>query len=348
VVFTSFMTDRGYESISYNWAQLPPTVDGSRPLTLIDHVGNDTLAWFVSRGKQSVDGYDHFTSWLKRIQVHAESIAQTSTSVEDWENYERVRGEIVPLLKRLDRANREQFLPASSDGQGAVVLDASPRAKRWCDSMLEAPNELPLPTIALVYGIEDPQLVKQGASEYFSVAQQALDIAHRLNPGEVQPITVPKPEMKTISGGELFAYMIPSQFGGSDRIAPNAALGQNVLVLSLLPEVSEKLLAKSRPDLEGPLGKLDRPLVSASHIETARLIDAFKPWIDYAVQVAMKKAQEEGGEAQQAISMVGFVKPSIQQILDVLKVFHSSTTITYIDGEVVVRHTESRIVDLEE
>ena len=70
VVFTSFMTDRGSESISYNWAKLPPNVDGTKPLTLIDHVGSDSIAWFVARGKQSIGGYDHFSSWLKRLQMH--------------------------------------------------------------------------------------------------------------------------------------------------------------------------------------------------------------------------------------------------------------------------------------
>ncbi len=348
VVFASFMTDRGYESISYNWAKLPPTVDGSKPLTLIDHVGSDSLAWFVSRGKQSVDGYDRFTSWLRRIHVHLESIAQTTTSVEDWENYERVREEIVPLLNRLDRANREQFLPAAANGQGALILTASPQARRWCDHMPEAPHDLPLPTLALLYGIDDPMLVKQGAAEYFSVAQQALDIAHRMNPVEVESITIPKPEVTSVTGGELFSYALPAQLGGSDRIAPNAALGKHVLVLSLLPEIGEKLLAESRPVMEGPLGDLDRPLVSASHIETARFVDVLKPWIDYGVQVAMQKARDEGGQTQQAVAMVGFIKPSVHEILDVLKVFHSTTTVTYIEGDVVVRHTESRTIDLED
>ena len=228
-----------------------------------------------------------------------------------------------------------------------MVLDASPRANSWCEAMPEATQELPLPTLAFVYGVDDPQRIKQGAREYFSVAQQALDIARRLHPDEVASIKLPTPETTAVSGGEIFHYALPAMLKANDRIAPNAALGEDVLVLSLLPEVSEKLLASARPTLDGPLADFDRPLLSASHIKTAQLIDSLKPWINYGVKVAIEKQQEAGGEVQQAVAMVGFIRPQVHEILDVLKVFSAATTVSYLDGDVVIRHSETRVIDLE-
>jgi hypothetical protein len=344
VAGVSFMTERGYESFTYSWGKLPPTVDATQKLSLIDHVGTDSIGWAINSGKQSLEGYEHFTSCLERIFVHIEAVAEHQATVDDWKRYEEVRAEVIPLLKRLDVANRTQLLPATASGQGAVVFDASATSKSWCNFMPEARRELALPTIAMVFAVDDADKLRAGVSEYFAVAQQAIDIAHRVSP-EVPGIRIPIPDVTAVTGGELYAYTLPAEWGADERVAPSAALSNNVLVLSLLPEVSEKLLAQSRPDLDGPLANFDRPLVSASHFKLARFIDTLKPWIDYGVQVAIQNQQE--GEVQQAVAMVGFVKPQIEQVLDVLKAIDSVTSVQYLDRDVVVLHSEMRIINRE-
>lgn len=348
IAYASFMTDRGYESFTYNWADVPPTIDGSKPLTLIDHVGDDSIAWYVARGKQSVGGYDNFVAWLSRIYLHVEAVSQSSVTTHDWEEYEKLRAEVEPLLKRLDKATREMVIPAVKNGQGGVVLRASSPAKKWLVQLPESKQELSLPTLALVYALDDAELLKQGVSEYFKVIQTGLTRAHEMKPDEVWPIILPTPEKSSVAGGELFTYPLPSEWGISERVAPSAAVSDTLLVLSPLPEVCEKLLAKSRPQLDGPAAKFDQPLYSAGHIKWAKLIETVQPWLDYGIQVAIQQHQaEDPQDGNGAIAVVGFVKPQVEQLLDILKVFHSSTSVYYQEDDVAVKHGELRLVDLE-
>lgn len=339
----SFTTDRGYESYSYNWGDMPPTVDATKPLPLINHLGEDSLGWFVTRGKQSIDGYDKFVDWLERGFEHFEAIAEEEADPDDWAEYQNVREQALPLLARLDQANREQLLPALADGQGAIVFDASIADAEWCDFMSPADDALQMPNLALVYAVSDAAKLKAAASEYFNVAQEAIDAAHEEAPDEVPAFKIPQPLVNETSAGTTYSYELPAEWGANERVAPNAALSDSVLVLSAFPELGEKLLAGSKPIIDGPAAEFDRPLLSAGHLNFAKTIDMLRPWMDYGIKVAME-SDEEGT----AVMMVGMVKPQVEQFLDVLQVFDSVTTVTYREDDTWVSHGELRIIDLED
>jgi len=338
-----FTTDRGYESYGYNWGGMPPTVDATKPLPLINHLGEDSLGWFVARGKQSIGGYDKFVDWLQRGFAHFEAIAEEEADPADWAEYQAVREQALPLLQRLDKANREQLLPAMADGQGAIVFDASIADVEWCEFMSPADGELQMPNLALVYAVSDAAKLKAAASEYFDVAQEAIDAAHEAAPDEVAAFEVPQPLVSKSSVGTTYSYELPAEWGANERVAPNAALSDSVLVLSAFPELGEKLLAGSKPQVDGPAAEFDRPLMSAGHLKFAKFIDVLRPWMDYGIKVAMEN-DEEGT----AVMMVGMVKPQVEQFLDVLQVFDSLTGVTYREDDAWVSHSEMRIIDLED
>jgi hypothetical protein len=344
LAMTTFWTDRGYESFSYNWGEMAPNLDATRPLTLIHHLGDDSIGWFVGRGKQSVEEYDHFVSWLKRGFDHFEAIVEPESAVEDWAEYEAARDQVLPLLGRLDTANRELLIPGMADGQGAIVFEATATDNQWCDFMPAAQEEFPLPTLSLVYGVSEVELVKRGAAEYFDVIQDVVDIAHEAEPGEIPQFTISTPTETAITGGTIYSYDLPADWGVNDRIAPNAALSESVLVLSWLPELSEKLLSGVSLTIDGPAAEFNRPLAYAAHFQCAKFIDLLKPWIDYGIQLAIENADEN---AAAAVGMVGFVKPQVYQFLDVLKVFDSYTGVTYHENDTWVTHGELRLIDLE-
>lgn len=345
VAATTFTTDRGYESFTYNWGEQPATMDGSKELTLIDHLGKDSLGWYVARGKQSPEGYDEFVDWCKRGFAHFETIGERQAPEDDWAEYTKVRDEVLPLLEQLDEANRKYLIPGFTDGQSAIVLDASVTGKEWCDYMPASKKELPLPTIACVAGVSDASAVRDGAKIYYDVIQQAIDKARKANPDDVPPIVLQKPTESTTSSGTIYSYALPTEWGVDDRIAPNAGLSDSVLVLSALPELSEKLLAGSPPELDGPVADFDRPLLAAGHFKIAGFIEAAKPWIDYGIQVAIEQADEEGGNM---VATVGFIKPQVDQLIEVMQAMDSYTGVTYRDGDAWVTHGEMRIIDLED
>ncbi|MEN1681514.1 MAG: hypothetical protein AAGJ46_18180 [Planctomycetota bacterium] len=344
VAAVTFETARGYESFAYNWGEMASNIDGSKPLTLIDHLGSDSLGWIVGRGKQSVEGYNQTVDWLKRAFGHVQAIAEQKAEPDKWADYVEVRDRVLPLLSRLDQATKDSLIPAMADGQGAIVIDASVKDANWCDYMSPAGAELPLPTAMLVYGVSDAELLKQGAADYFAVVQDALDEAHDAEPDQVPAIELPMPDESVLSGGTVYSYPLPPVAGASPRLEPHACLGDSVLVLGFVPEVSEKLLAGGGVGIDGPAAEFDRPLASAGHFKFAKTVEMLSPWIDYGIQVAVEQA---GDGAAGAVGMVGMFKPQVEQLLEVLTVFDSYTGVTYRDGDTWVTHGETRVIDLE-
>ncbi len=345
IASATFTTERGYETYSYNWGGMPANLDATKPLPLVNHLGTDSLGWYVARGKQSLDGYEQFTKWCRRAFGHFEAIAESKSTPDDWQQYEAVREQAMPLLARLDKATRQHMIPGFADGQGAVVFDATVASDAWCEFMPVANKDLSLPTFALVYGVSDAGAVKQGATEYFAIVQDIIDKAHEANPDDVPSYTLPEPNESSTSAGTTYSYEFPAEWGANDRLAPNAALSDSVLVLSLLPEIGETLLAGSKPAVDGPAADFDRPLLSAGHFKFAKFIETTKPWIDYGIQMTVEQSGDEGGNV---VMMTGMFKPQVEQFLEVVQCLDSYTGVTYREEDAWVTHGEMRVIDLED
>ena len=130
VAGVSFLTSRGYEGFKYQ-AGAQPMWDSSKPLTLLDHVGGNPLLFLAGRSNESPEDYEQAVEWVKRIGVQVEKIVEAKAPAEDWAKYQQYRDRGLALLERLDRANREHFIPALADGQSALVVDTSAESTRW-------------------------------------------------------------------------------------------------------------------------------------------------------------------------------------------------------------------------
>ena len=147
----------------------------------------------------------------------------------------------------------------------------------------------------MVNGVSDAGLVKQAFSEYFQIAQQIWDKLHELSVGELKDSfpqeiparTLPKPQSKDIAGGTVYYYALPAESGLDVQLAPNAGLSTSVMVTSLLPKFTARLMAETSLKGEGPLAKYDRPLAAAAHLDFAGLIEALEPWIDYGMALGL-------------------------------------------------------------
>ncbi|MEM6655900.1 MAG: hypothetical protein AAF596_08870, partial [Planctomycetota bacterium] len=353
VAGVTFATDRGYEGYTYNWGDVGPALDGTQPLTLIDHVGADSIGWAVRRGKYSADEFGELMTLGGRVLGDVETLVEPQLEPDEWQQYLDARGRVLPLVRRLAEATRDHLLPGLADGQSALVLEATATDPEW-NTFLPPPRvELPMPSLAVVFGVSDPEAVKAAGRAYLAVIADAVGMAGELAADQgidgVPAVELPSPSARSIEGGDVYTYELPPETGVNERFAFNAALSDEALVLGLLPEVSETLLAGSRPGLDGRVADFSRPLLSAGHISFAKLLDAFRPWIDYGVKLGVAKAQEDaGGEAAQAAAMVGFVKPQVDQLLDVLRVWDSYTGVTYREDDAWVTHGETRFIDLED
>ena len=122
-----------------------------------------------------------------------------------------------------------------------------------------------------------------------------------------------------------------------------------------MPATTERLLKDTPLTVNSSLD-LNRPAAMVVYFDFKRMIDAFRPWINYGFDVAMGKLKVEGDEENadeeqsqqqsQAALQFGFVVPQVEQLLDVLTAFRSAASITYQEDGIWVTHAETRIEDL--
>lgn len=337
----SFLTDRGFEAFQYKWGE-DKVLDGTRKLSILDHIGGEPVAFAAGRSKYSPESYDWVAKWAGKIWQHAQTVASAKLEGEEKQHFEQVREKVLPLIERFDKVTREQLLPSLKDGQAAIVLDTKARSKQWQKELPSTRVALPMFELAIVCGVSDSAALKRAGAEYFSIAQAAADIAHELHENEVPKITLPQPNLESTSDGEIYSYAIPEQAGLDAQVAPNIGLSQDTLTFSAFPDQTKRLLKGSAAKRLGPLAKADQPLAGASYCNVGGVIDAISPWVNYAVRIAGQVEGEDNPQTKMAAQMVaGNVTP----ILEVMKSLGEYASVTYIEGDAVVTHSATFLMD---
>lgn len=357
-----FLTSRGYEAFQYS-AGKQPTLDASKPLSILGHVGGSPLFLFASHSKNSIDDYVAVVDWLKRIAGHVEKIAEKKADADDWAKYMEFRDRGIALLERLDTANRELLFPALADGQGAIVLDFAAQSQKWFDKMPESPKPLPMLELAMVTSVSDRDKLREGVKTYIDVARDGYKLAKEMNPDEMPEFNLPKPTISDLEdNGKLYTFSLPKKWGIDSQVAVNAGVTDKFAAVSVMPLTTERLLREKPLEIDTAL-KLDRPAAVVTHIECAKLVAAIRPWIDYGLDVATGKIKpkaesaedadesEEDGEEQPSapspwMMQLGFIVPQVHQVLDVASTMRSVTSVKYEEDGLWVTHSETHVQDL--
>jgi hypothetical protein len=345
-------TPRGFESHGFDWSE-NTVYDGSKPLTLLDHVGGDPIAYIVARGKVNPDDYKMSIKWLGKLDGYFSDIIEQSESPEEAAKYKKFRTEIDPLLARLDKANREMLAPATADNQSAVVLDAGITSTQWFSMMPESPVPLPMLELGIVFSVSDAELLKKGAGEYFAVAKEVVKKLHEVAPDEVPDIELPDPQTRELEGaGTVYYYLLPKDWGVDKRIAPNAGISDKVAVLTLAPLHTKRLLTKTASKNAGLLAQYKgKPLASAGAFNFPPLVDAALPWIEYGITVASMagagtEVQVEGEEGHRHAEGPAAIMADVRAGAEILKCFRGYSGVTVIEQDVQVTHGEWHFQDL--
>lgn len=344
----------GFDTVSFNWTK-SPQLDSSQPLTLLDHIGGDPICYAVAREKQDPQQYEMMVKWLGKIDGYLSQLAEQEEG-EAADDYKKFRQQMAPLLARLDTANRKKLMPALKDGQTAVVLDAKMTSKQWLQAMPASPHPLPLPELAMVRGVSDAKLLKQGCREYFAVAKEVARILHEIDPDGVPEIDIPAPQHRDVAEGEIYFYPLPKEAGADKRIAPTAGLSDNVAVLALTRRHARRLLRSTPPAADGPLAQYkNKPIGVAVGFNFAALVDAAVPWVEYGIAAQNKFEIQQSAEDQpapdapddepadpEAEKALGIVRT----VADVLKCFRGYSAVTYREDGVLVTRGQWRFEDL--
>src|SRR5262249_35015088 len=89
IVSFSYLTPRGYEVYSYD-SSVNHSIDGSKPLSLIEHVGGSPLVAIVGRGQYAPENYDTMVKWVKVFHGYFEEIGLPKMSENDRAKYREV------------------------------------------------------------------------------------------------------------------------------------------------------------------------------------------------------------------------------------------------------------------
>ncbi|MFT5523087.1 MAG: hypothetical protein ACI9HK_001031 [Pirellulaceae bacterium] len=287
----AFMTKDGYEGYGYNWSE-NIFLDGSKPLTILNHVGGDPIAFVASRTKSAEETYQLLKKIATRTVFYVDSFGVEQMDEESRKIYELVREEALPLLRRLDDVTTNLLLPSVRDGQSAVVIDAQLVKNKWHEAMPTAEIPLPFPEIGYVMGLSSADQFKQAVSGYIEIGRDAIGKIREVTPEGIPPFEVPPPMVRSYDFGDIYFYQIPPEVGLNKLIAPNAGISDDTLTLTMLPRQTKRLLESKPPRVGNDLISMDKPLASAVHFNFERLLKAIEPWVYYAVEEGSKEDLE--------------------------------------------------------
>jgi hypothetical protein len=355
VIAFEYEADGGYEGFTQNWTE-NLTLDGSKRLDILDHVGGDPLCVFAARMKKDSPLNGLFSKWSGKAIGYAERFAmREEPDEEDVELYEAFKTAMVPFGERFAKATREHFAPAMDDGQIAVIFDSKLDAKTQWHPMMPASDEpLGMFEFAHVYGVADQQQLETAFEQYKTIANEAIDdlkvvtqenqqkLMERLEgqaqmlPMAIATLRLPNPQTGETDAGKLFFLSTFQQVGLDAAIAPSWGWSEDVLVVANSPDAASRILANH--PIEGPLAdQVDRPLAGACYVNFEALMETIKPWVNYGLTVAAEQQDNE---------MISMVIPQVETVIDVLKCFQQHSSVTFVDGDSMVTHYRQGFADL--
>jgi hypothetical protein len=325
----SYLNGQGYERYAYNWFK-GLRADDAKPLTLLRHVGSHPLAVFVGQEHASPEDYELFVRLVKiGYQTVEQSIVQQLPD-EVRGIYERFITEAKPLFARLDRATGKLLLPALGD-EDAFVLDAQLKSKQWHQAMPPAEAPLPMLEPALVISVRDRAMLLEASREYRGIFNDFMALIRKQSNEVFPEVRIPEPKVKKSKASTLYYWPLSESLGLDKKITPTGGLSDNVAVLTISQDHAKRLLTETTWKGSGPLSDPARPLVSVAYFNWAGLVEAIRPWVKYGLA--------EADQSQE-------VKDQVFAVLDILKVLHTYSAATYVEGDAVVTHSQTVLRDL--
>lgn len=332
----SFLSARGSETYEYEYGEFPDD-DGSKPLTLLQHLGGNPIFATVGRSKGALEQYRGFAQVIQSAWGHAEPLLVEKLDKEQKQVYQKVRDKLLPIVKRFDEVTSQMLLPALADGQTALVIDAKWKSKQWQGDIPAMEEAMPMLELGLIVGVSDAELLEKAVKSYRKIAEDIVAAARELSPGnDVPPIKMPQAEVKTLKAGKLFVFRLPAEWKLDAQVSPTAGLSKSVGVFALSTKHAERLLSRKPLKIEGgPLADAKRPLAGATYFDWPALVEAIKPWVAFGAKQANLDQLLPGGAA--GVNLLD----QVRTVLDALKVFHLCTSATSIEKGVRITHSET-------
>jgi len=344
----SLLGDGGYEGAVWDRSTNSP-LDGDKPLSLLSHAGGSPIGALVVRAKSDPAQFDEIVSWVEAAQA---IVAKHLSDEEGREYFGRLVKAFGPVVSKVAAVVRVKLLPSLADGQVGFVLDSKSRTERLHEELPASDVPLPLLEPAIVLGVSDPAVFKEGINDLFDLADELLATYREFAPGTVpDDYRIPDPESRKTDAGTIWSFRLSSS-GLDDQVRPSIALGEEAAVLTLVPKQAERLLVKTPLETASKLAKFGQPLATGAALDHVGLLAAIEPWVTYGVRYAAclrRDGEVDPGTKLDADAEDATSRDALAQVKVVFKVLgclRAAAAETTVEGEARVTRWRNLIEDL--
>jgi hypothetical protein len=329
--------------------------DGTKPLTILDHVGSAPLAFWAGRNKGFEDLYGTLSKVSTRgyelFEKHVLASFRPEAQAEAKPFFDRMKG----VVKKFDRAVRDLWLPPLEEGQSALVLNVRSLTGPWSVGAPPGAAEVAIPLPALVFGVKDMDQLHAGIKEFRNVFNEGAQVVAETIPFSGDAVKIEEPKSREFPEGTIYWHVLPKDWMFDKRIAPNYGLGKGFAAFSFVPLDTQQLLGTSSLKLPAPLDKRDAPLAAAVYIDVPRTIETVGSWmfLTRGAHVDEVEIIEDDGTVRRESKVVPIETPDEDQarekfkkIIELTRVVPSYASATRVEGESTVTHGILRIVDV--
>ncbi len=269
--------------------------DGTSPLTILEQVGGQPLLLLAQRRADRPEYFQLARRVVRKLKGYIDGLA----SEPDWfeeDSAEQLRAVLEhgwPLLTRWADAWETLFLPAVADGQHAFVWNATGLSPAQLSEVVPGaePGELPLPELALVLGVSDPDRLIAYFEELFDIFDAAVDVLRKFDPNAVpEGYRVPRPVVESIEGGTAYRYRVLNEtLGLPDELLLEAQMFGQFFAIGYSPKQLEAIRQPMRPVWPAAESGRDPLLTEAlsgvGRIDFGGLFEQLQPWGDRLLQM---------------------------------------------------------------
>ncbi len=347
----SFLAEQGYEGYAWDWSRNGP-LDGSKRLDLLEHVGGAPLAAAALRLRNDAYQFDDVVAWADMLRGFAVKHLLPRADEDVQEKVAAFEQHLLPLGQKFVDIVRRTFRPAMAGGQIGFVIDGKSKTSRLQQALPQAEAPLPLVEPAIVIGLDDPALFREGMNDFFALSDELVDAVRAMSPEAVpSDYRIADPRKEEVAGGNVWSWPL-EKTGLDEQVQPAIALGKDAAVLSLVPKQAGRLIVETPLTTGATLTKFEEPLAGAATLDVAGLIEALEPWVIYAARYAAVQGREGSVDSDLTLDadvedeQAKEILAQVKVVLEAAKVLRVATAETAVKPEATVTHWRNIIRDI--
>ena len=316
----SYFTEDGWERHDYSRTE-SVAFDSSAPLLGLEHLGKEPMMFLVARAQNRPSDFGVMRQIINKLTARFEEAKQLDWSelgwdfsdsnsiVEpfeplvklffpdlDWSNVENamVYLEVAgPSLARLANVWETKVLPALSGEQAIVLSGGGLKAKQWYKEMPPSVEPLPLPELAVSFGIKDWTSLKAGMTDVFESFDEMVEAMRVKSPNSIPAgYNVPRPAQTDTAAGKKFGYEIPADCPVPKELMPHVLFAGDYVIESYSDLQSSAMASVTKLSVMSGIIDANAKQSSVTYINLGKIFDFARPWVRYALIEGMESLED--------------------------------------------------------